>query len=431
MLKKNLFKNLIVWLGAILFFFIGAEIICRLTWEPPKRGPRYYDYYIAYDNLLLGWWHRPYAEGLFNVEGCAHVKINSKGLRDYKYDYEKKKGVFRIAVLGDSFTEALQAPLIKTFPKILETKLNQSLTAAGNDKPSFEVLNFGCMGYGTAQEYLLLQHEVKKYRPDLVILAFCLDNDVEDNNPALSIPLVFKRPYYVLQPDGQLKLDDAFKSYQSGISKCWFRLRISLLENSYFATFLYHKIYAVKWKRWLRGLEQQSPQLSNAYFSNIFVPHYSPLWQEAWETTKALIYQIKQECETMGDRFLLVSISHSLQVLQLDETRWSQMLQENPEMSQLDLEKPERFFTAFCQEKGINYFPLAPAFREYYKKTGRHLHGFHKGEDTGDGIVKTENYGRMGHWNLEAHRLAAELIYQKLMDDKLIPKALLKSSDKK
>ena len=132
----------------------------------------------------------------------------------------------------------------------------------------------------------------------------------------------------------------------------------------------------------------------------------------------------------MGNRFLLVSISHSVQILQLDEILWSQKVQANPDMSQLDLEKPERLFTAFCREKGINYLPLAPAFREYYKKTGRHLHGFHKGEDTGDGVVKNENYG-VGHWNLDAHRLAAELIYQKLMDDKLIPKALLKSSDKK
>lgn len=32
------------------------------------------------------------------------VEINSKGRRDYGYDYHKMEGVFRIVVTGDSFT---------------------------------------------------------------------------------------------------------------------------------------------------------------------------------------------------------------------------------------------------------------------------------------------------------------------------------------
>ena len=50
------------------------------------------------------------------------VNINSKSLRDYEYAYTKPKDVYRILVLGDSFTFGWGVPFENTFSKVLEKK---------------------------------------------------------------------------------------------------------------------------------------------------------------------------------------------------------------------------------------------------------------------------------------------------------------------
>ncbi|HVT18767.1 MAG TPA: hypothetical protein VHQ90_21610 [Thermoanaerobaculia bacterium] len=53
-------------------------------------------------------------------------------------------------------------------------------------------------GYGTAQELLTLRHEVWRYAPDLVLLAFYTGNDVRNNERRLEQDP--SRPYFILRP---------------------------------------------------------------------------------------------------------------------------------------------------------------------------------------------------------------------------------------
>ncbi len=62
-------------------------------------------------------WHRS--------EGVARITTNCQGLRDRDHTFEKPSNVYRIAVLGDSFTEALQVEQPQTFWAILEDELNR------------------------------------------------------------------------------------------------------------------------------------------------------------------------------------------------------------------------------------------------------------------------------------------------------------------
>ena len=48
-----------------------------------------------------------------------------------------------------------------------------------------EVLNFGCDGYGTAQEFILLRDRVWRYAPDVVVLAVFTGNDIRNNSLVL------------------------------------------------------------------------------------------------------------------------------------------------------------------------------------------------------------------------------------------------------
>lgn len=58
---------------------------------------------ITYDRIL-GWSLIPNADKIYEREEEPYrIAINSKGLRDKEYSYEKPASAFRVVVLGDSF----------------------------------------------------------------------------------------------------------------------------------------------------------------------------------------------------------------------------------------------------------------------------------------------------------------------------------------
>lgn len=93
-------------------------------------------------------------------------EANSMGLRDFEYSVKKPKGIYRIAVIGDSIAYGLGVDIKDTFSKQLERKLNEN-----KHKQKYEVINFSVPGYSTIQEAEVLQSNVLKYNPDFVIIA--------------------------------------------------------------------------------------------------------------------------------------------------------------------------------------------------------------------------------------------------------------------
>jgi lysophospholipase L1-like esterase len=119
-------------------------------------------------NPLIGHQHRPGSRAhLMGVD----VAINSKGLRDREFSYERTPGTLRILMLGDSFTEGWGVALADTFSKRLE-----QLYAARGVKA--EVINAGVGNYGTVMEVNYFLDEGRKYDPDIVVLNFTF-NDAE------------------------------------------------------------------------------------------------------------------------------------------------------------------------------------------------------------------------------------------------------------
>ena len=102
------------------------------------------------------------------------LTINSHGLRDKEYDYEKPTGCKRILVLGDSFAWGYGVSDDEIFTEVLENQLADNTNA-------IQVINTGVSGWGTDQEFLFLRNEGFRYDPDLVVLAFFLVNDPGNN----------------------------------------------------------------------------------------------------------------------------------------------------------------------------------------------------------------------------------------------------------
>src|SRR4028118_2143551 len=100
--KMRLVK-LAMLLSAIIFALLVAEIALRIG------GYSYPVFYMP--DTVRGYALRPGVFGWYRKEGEAYVRINSDGLRDRERPKQKPANTLRIALLGDSFSEALQVPL--------------------------------------------------------------------------------------------------------------------------------------------------------------------------------------------------------------------------------------------------------------------------------------------------------------------------------
>ena len=122
------------------------------------------------DNPRLGFELRPGG----SVRAEVDYRVNAEGLRGPETPVAKPPGVRRVAVLGDSIAFGYWVEDEDAFPRQLETLLNQAGRAMGR----VEVLNFGVPGYNLEQEIELLRTKALAFQPDLVVVAFCL-NDLE------------------------------------------------------------------------------------------------------------------------------------------------------------------------------------------------------------------------------------------------------------
>ena len=91
-------------------------------------------------------------------------------VHDYPRVPDKAPGVFRIAVIGDSFTFPTFMQFDDAFPKRLERMLNLQ---GGETKA--EVLSFGKRGLSTEQELNVLKQALS-YKPDVVLLQITLND---------------------------------------------------------------------------------------------------------------------------------------------------------------------------------------------------------------------------------------------------------------
>jgi lysophospholipase L1-like esterase len=114
-------------------------------------------------------------------------ETNSLGYRDREHDVAKRPGVRRVIVIGDSLAMGLWIERIEDiFPVKLEAYLHQAGHAA-------EVMNFGVVGYNTLQEVATLRAKGLAYEPDVVVVAYCLNDRQRDDGNLLGTLLAAEK----------------------------------------------------------------------------------------------------------------------------------------------------------------------------------------------------------------------------------------------
>ncbi|MBI5524858.1 MAG: hypothetical protein HY897_00840 [Deltaproteobacteria bacterium] len=155
--------------GSVAAFLVAAEAVSRIVElvRPPAAAVRQFgEGHFAQHRWLkgdpLGWDLQP---------GPPHY--NALGMNDYEYTEEKPAGTYRILVLGDSVAYGCGVQKHETFENQLEMLLERA-----HDGRRFEVLNMAVPGYNTKQELVKFERDGLRLAPDLVLVAYVMNDDV-------------------------------------------------------------------------------------------------------------------------------------------------------------------------------------------------------------------------------------------------------------
>jgi hypothetical protein len=380
--------------------FFSCETMMRLYYV---FRPHYFisSYYLFRYNPLFGNWHNPNITMHWTREGSARIRTNSYGMIGPECTKAKAPNVIRIAVLGDSFTEALQVDFDKNYPALLETELNQ-LTSY--DK-KIEVLNFGVSGQGTAQQLILLQSMAIEFDPDIVVLGFFPGNDIANNCREVQGDAM--RPYYTISDSHSLILDaEAQSNFEKFIEKHYSSFPYVALNfvrsSSYFITYL------VQWVKSFRDGEIVVPFADKTHTALINQnpiyrdpPH--SVYEKGWQITEALLLRVHDYCAAQSIPFILFQITTSEEVDRETRRQYTSLYPAD------SLDYPSKRIKNFALEHGIRLVQLNEYFVELTNQDpALFFHGF-KGLNAAG-----------GHWNSNGHYYGARLLAKYFLDEKLI-----------
>lgn len=361
---KKIISNLLILAAAVIVPFMALEIALRLffpIYAPQFVPEKVNEPFIAFDPEL-GWFHkRDFTAWIESKEYKTRAYLNRRGTRGKLYDYAKPEGVRRILILGDSLAFGLGVNDDETFPAVLEETFRENGEAA-------EVINLGVNGYGTVQEFLLLDREGMKYRPDIVVVAFFLGNDIINNISGYEYG--HYKPFVTLEEDWLIyenypveEKSDFKKDAPIPVPryKLWLPFKDFLRDHSYTYIFLRQRYDYLMHRLGLRGDHEVASDPENL------------------EMTERVFLKMKSYCDARNMELVVLIIPTREQMLGV-----------------LDAAFQERF-AAFCDKHHLETIDLLP-------------------------FVMNRNdllFTLDVHWNKEGHAFIARALYEYLREPPL------------
>ncbi len=337
--------------GALVLFGIG-EAYFQLTFarlDPDAERRAYLEF-----EATRGWQMEPgdYVEYEARTNRAVHISINDVGVRDADITRQPPRDTERISVLGDSFVFSATLPNDQLFTHLLEERLGTS----------YEVLNIGVPGYGTGQEYLLLETLLAQgYDLGQLVLVF-FTNDLQDN-----IGLKYSslrrnphRPSFTVNGKGELVWQAPRPpASRSGTGR--------LLDRSYFLSFIRAtgETLVLKYPILFRVLDALglTPELPR--MPGVIAGWYTPGWQARWQATRKILDFVVRDLEAAGlaDELTIAFMPSPFQTEAAFRELIANRADEDPRYAAFlrDADRPRRALAEFCDEQGIPFVDLTPA----------------------------------------------------------------------
>jgi hypothetical protein len=365
---KRLLQHILLSLAVLSLFLLCSEVLLRTThlfgarisWSEPHE---IYGWRFAPE---AEYWNRP-PEG-----GRSSGQINSHGWRDVEWSFKKTPGVYRVAVVGDSYVEAFQVELAETFLKIAE-----SILAGQGYK--VELMNFGRSGFTTTEELLVIRDKVLEFSPDLIALFFYPSNDIRDVSKDLSPETL--RPFFLYNNGAsELYLDTSFTEDSS------FKLKkmINPLKRNSALVSLATERYQLLRQKTREPLFDDDCDIRS--YLTLATANPDHAYVRAFDLNKRLIGEIARIVRPRSDMMLVT----------IDSPGWK-----TPDAECLQSKEAtfdpfyfEDELRALASAMKITHLGLQREFRKDWENHRRELH--------------------WGHWNYEGHKLVAALLAGKI-----------------
>lgn len=183
------------------------EVILRVADFRALRAGKSERSLVYRHDAELGWAPVPASSSTVTNARTIHALHNQLGFRDIEF---QRDGRPVLLFLGDSFVWGVDAEAGERFTDLLKDRLS-----------SHQLVNAGVSGFGTDQEYLLLQRIWPTVKPDVVVLIFCTDNDRADNQTNIRYD-GYRKPFYAPSDNGlTLSGQPVPWSLQNYLSNSW------------------------------------------------------------------------------------------------------------------------------------------------------------------------------------------------------------------
>ncbi len=295
---------------------------------------------------VFGWRLKPSRETRLRWQSYDYVvSANALGFPGPQYVEEKTPGTWRILTVGDAFTSAEGVDTNGAWPRVLESKL-----AALHPNQPVEVLNFAITGYGPNQYAAVVRHFAPKYRPDLILVGFFV-NEYED---VLRSDDWFRRSIGF----GRRAPDGWFSLFTAANTRSWLGLQAHRMRDEF-----------------LRGIPDE-----HGYFLGNFKALERRKATEP-DPARALVSErvgeIWATADDIGARVVLVLIPAPVQVCQPDDLAYFPQHVDLSDAECFDLERPQRITREIAESWGITCYDLRPVLRAVTEGCPYQRHNMH------------------------------------------------------
>lgn len=366
----SLLKPLLLVLIISPFALLWGEIFTR-TLLPQNVDSKMN---IFASDPVIGFTFKPNAKTYEKgKEYNALYQISSLGLRDREYS-AKKKGVFRVLLLGDSFSVSHGLPIENSLSRQMEKALKDVADSDGQPV-KFEVINAAVGGYSPYNYWKAYSRWAPVFNPDVVLVGVSPDDyECDNENAHYSIE---NGETLAVYKDGQVPE----KSGKIPIRK----IRKWLSWNSEFyilmRNFFYYSDFVGRITLW-----NQPGGVENDTQLQLYMVSQKASINKVWSKAFSYLQTLKKETAANGVMLILIPIPLKMEI---SSEQYRQVLASKGLRSdQIDLDQQLREISVFCKKENIPVLDPRPAMRNRHAEAPCYF------------VLD-------GHWNAEGVRVAS------------------------